>query len=166
MTKEKLKQAVSEIKDCREDVIDKLVQFAPTDSLLFWANNDELVKKQEQLWNPILNWANQEINAKYITTKDLNVPEQDPYSLNNMKNFMKNLSDKELAAFYLASLNMKSELLAAALVKGHISAEQAFDAANLEELWQSEHWGKEDISEQKRQSMKQELCDIEQFLNE
>ena len=83
-----------------------------------------------------------------------------------MKNFISNLSDKELAAFYLASLNMKSELLAAALVKGHISAEQAFDAANLEELWQAEHWGKEDVSEQKRQSLKQELCDIEQFLNE
>ncbi len=166
MTREKLEQAVGEIKNCREDVIDKLVQFAPTDSLLFWANNDELIKKQEELWNPILSWANQEINAKYITTKDLNVPEQDPYSLNNLKNFISNLSDKELAAFYLASLNMKSELLAAALVKGHISAEQAFDAANLEELWQAEHWGKEDISEQKRQSMKKELCDIEQFLNE
>lgn len=166
MTKEKLKQAVSEIKDYREDVIDKLVQFAPTDSLLFWGNNDELIKKQEQLWNPILSWANREINTKYITTKDLNVPEQDPYSLNNMKNFISNLSDKELAAFYLASLNMKSELLAAALVKGHISAEQAFDAANLEELWQAEHWSKEDASEQKRQSLKQELCDIEQFLNE
>ena len=70
MTREKLEQAVGEIKNCREDVIDKLVQFAPTDSLLFWANNDELIKKQEELWNPILSWANQEINAKYITTKD------------------------------------------------------------------------------------------------
>ena len=57
------------------------------------------IKKQEQLWNPILNWANREINAKYITTRDLNVPEQDPYSLSNLKNFMENLSDKELAAF-------------------------------------------------------------------
>ena len=118
MTVEKLKQAVGEIRNCRQDVIDRLVQFAPTDSLLFWGNNDELIKKQEQLWNPILNWANREINAKYITTRDLNVPEQDPYSLSNLKNFMENLSDKELAAFYLAAVNTKSELLAAALVKG------------------------------------------------
>ena len=166
MTVNKLEQAVGEIKVRRGDVIDKLVEFAPTDSLLFWANNDELIKKQEQLWNPILNWANKELNAKYITTKNLDVPEQDEYSINNLKNFMENLSDKELAAFYLASVNMKSELLAAALVKGHISAEQAFDAANLEELWQAEHWGKESVSEQKRQSLKQELRDIEQFLND
>ena len=85
MTVEKLKQAVGEIRNCRQDVIDRLVQFAPTDSLLFWGNNDELIKKQEQLWNPILNWANREINAKYITPRDLNVPEQDPYSLSNLK---------------------------------------------------------------------------------
>lgn len=166
MTVEKLKQAVGEIRNCRQDVIDRLVQFAPTDSLLFWGNNDELIKKQEQLWNPILNWANREINAKYITTRYLNVPEQDPYSLSNLKNFMENLSDKELAAFYLAAVNTKSELLAAALVKGHITAEQAFDAANLEELWQSEHWGRESTSEQRRQDLKRELHDIEQFLRQ
>ncbi len=166
MTVEKLKQAVGEIQERREDVIDRLLQFAPTDSLLFWGNNEDLVKKQEQLWSPVLNWANREINTKYITTRDLNVPEQDEYSLNNLKNFMENLSDKELAAFYLASVNMKSELLAAALVKGHISAEQAFDAANLEELWQTEHWGKESVSEERRQSLKRELHDIEQFLNQ
>ena len=146
MTVEKLKQAVGEIRNCRQDVIDRLVQFAPTD--------------------PILNWANREINAKYITTRDLNVPEQDPYSLSNLKNFMENLSDKELAAFYLAAVNTKSELLAAALVKGHITAEQAFDAANLEELWQSEHWGRESTSEQRRQDLKRELHDIEQFLRQ
>ena len=84
----------------------------------------------------------------------------------NLKNFMENLSDKELAAFYLAAVNTKSELLAAALVKGHITAEQAFDAANLEELWQSEHWGRESTSEQRRQDLKRELHDIEQFLRQ
>ncbi len=166
MTVNKLEQAVGEIQNRREDVIDKLLQFASTDSLLFWGNNEELVKKQEQLWRPVLSWANEEINAKYVTTKGLDVPEQDEYSINNLKNFMENLSDKELAAFYLAAVNMKSELLAAALVKGHINAEQAFNAANLEELWQAEHWGKESASEQKRQDLKKELHDIEQFLRQ
>lgn len=46
MTVEKLKQAVGEIRNCRQDVIDRLVQFAPTDSLLFWGNNDELIKSR------------------------------------------------------------------------------------------------------------------------
>ena len=45
-------------------------------------------------------------------------------------------------------------------------AEQAFDAANLEELWQSEHWGRESTSEQRRQDLKRELHDIEQFLRQ
>ena len=51
-------------------------------------------------------------------------------------------------------------------MKGQITAEQAFDAANLEELWQSEHWGRESTSEQRRQDLKRELHDIEQFLRQ
>ena len=58
MTVEKLKQAVGEIQERREDVIDRLLQFAPTDSLLFWGNNAGLAEKQERLWTPILSWAN------------------------------------------------------------------------------------------------------------
>ena len=166
MIKGKLQQAVSEIKNCRDEVIDKLVQFAPTDSLLFWSNDDDLAQEQEKLWQPILVWANQELNTQYITTKSLNVPEQDQYSLKNLRKFISGLSDKELAAFYIASLNMKSELLAAALIKGKITALQAYEAANLEELWQARHWGIEEVSAQKRQELKQELCDIEQFLHE
>ncbi len=166
MTVKKLTQAIDEIQNHKEDIIDKLLQFAPTDSLLFWGNNESLVKKQEQLWTPILSWANKEINVKYVTTNDLKVPEQEQYSLNNLKKFMENLSDKELAGFYLASINMRSELLAAALVKGYINAEQAFNAANIEELWQAEHWGKEDVSEERRQDLKQELEEIERFLRQ
>ena len=166
MTVEKLKQAVGEIQERREDVIDRLLQFAPTDSLLFWGNNAGLAEKQERLWTPILSWANKEFHTRYATTDGLDVPEQEDGSFSQLRSFMENLSDKELAAFYLASVNMKSELLAAALVKGHISAEQAFDAANLEELWQTEHWGKESVSEERRQSLKRELHDIEQFLNQ
>ena len=36
----------------------------------------------------------------------------------------------------------------------------------LEELWQSEHWGRESTSEQRRQDLKRELHDIEQFLRQ
>ena len=73
-------------------------------------------------------------------------------------------SDKELAAFYLAALNMRSVLLAAALVKGRLNARQAFEASCLEELWQAEKWGVEEEAEKRRQSLKQELVEIEDFL--
>lgn len=164
MTKEKLKQAVCEIKQHRDDIISKLVQFSKNDSLLFWDTDATVAQKQEQLWAPVLQWANQTMNSDYAATDKLEVVEPDSNSLAGLRSFMEGMSDEELAAFYLASMNMKSELLAAALVKGHINADEAYNAAYLEELTQAERWGNDAIADECRQNMKAELSDIEAFL--
>lgn len=164
MTKTKLEQAVCEIKQHRNDVISRLVQFSKTDSLLFWNKDAVWASKQEKLWAPVLRWADKTMNADYITTDKLEVVEQSKHTLEGLQHFIEKMSDKELAAFYLASINMRSELLAAALVKGHINAEQAFDAAYLEELSQAERWGRDELAEERRQLMKNELTEIEDFL--
>lgn len=69
-----------------------------------------------------------------------------------------------MAAFYLAALDMRSVLLAAALVKGHLNAEEVYEAAFLEELWQAENWGIDEEAEEKRRELKAELEEIEDFL--
>jgi chaperone required for assembly of F1-ATPase len=165
MTKQKLEQAMVDIKNHRNEVIEKLMQFSATDAVFFWNTEDNgLAEKQEEVWAPVLDWASKMFNSKYAITANFDVPEQGKSTKDNFKNFMKELSDRELAAFYLASINMKSELLAAALVKGQISANQAFDAACLEEHWQVEHWGKDAIEEQRKDDLRCELNDIESFL--
>ena len=159
-----LEKTAKEIAKNREEVINRLVQFALTDMLLFWGQNKELVKRQEEVWGPILQWASYEVNTKFIKTQSLDVPSQEENSAERLKMFMESLSDKELAGFYVAALNMKSVLLAAALIKGRINAKQAFEAAYLEELWQAESWGVEEEAEKRRSEVRQELCDIENFL--
>ena len=133
-----LEKTAKEIGKNREEVVNRLVRFALTDMLLFWGQNKDLVEKQEKIWGPLLEWASYELNTKFIKTQGLDVPEQEKTSGHRLKLFLESLSDKELAAFYVAALNMKSVLLAAALVKGRINAQEAFEAAYLEELWQAE----------------------------
>ena len=159
-----LEKTAKEIGKDREEVIDRLVRFSLTDMMLFWGQNEDLVKRQEKIWGPLLEWANEEINTKFIRTQGLDVPEQEKTSGYRLKMFLEKLSDKELAAFYAAALNMKSVLLAAALVKGRINAKQAFEAAYLEELWQAENWGVEEEAEKRRAEVRQELVEIEKFL--
>ena len=166
MTNQKLTQAVDEIKQHRCDIIAKLVQFSKTDSLLYWDKDSEIASQQEQLWTPILLWAGQTLHADYKTTSKIELINQEKKALDNMRQFMESMNDKELAAFYLASMNMKSELLAAALVKGKINAEQAYKAAYIEEICQAERWGKDELAEKRRQELKQELTEIEDFLKQ
>ncbi len=159
-----LKKSVSEIAKDRQIIIEKLVKFSLTDMLLFWSANEDLAKHQQKLWLPVLNWAKQDLETKYKTTKTLDVPEQDSHTGEKLKLFLQSLSDKELTGFYFAALNMRSVLLAAALVKGKITAQQAYEASCLEELWQAEKWGNDKAADCRRKSLLEELKEIETFV--
>lgn len=160
----RLKEVTKEIAVHREEIIKKLVQFSLTDLLLFWGNEKDLIIRQEKEWAPLLVWAQEELNTKFTVTHNLDVPDDNKTSGYRLKYFLEQMTDKELAAFYVAALNMRSVLLASALVKGRINAEQAFQAAFLEELWQAENWGTDEEAEKKRQDMKNELQEVENFL--
>ena len=166
MVEQKLQQAVNDIKNYRSDIISKLIQFSKTDSLLFWDTDAKVAQRQQEVWGPIMQWMGEMLHAQYITSTNLNVPLQKANTLKNFQKFLETMSDKELAAFYLAALNMRSGILAAAFVKGKINAKQAFEASALEELVQSEHWGKDKLAEERRSKMLNELKDIEKFLKQ
>ena len=75
------------------------------------------------------------------------------------------MDNKELACYYAATLNMKSVLLALALVKGRIDAKKAGELAYLEELWQNEMWGTDSEAVKRRNERCNELAVIERYLN-
>lgn len=158
-----LEKTAAEIGKNRQEIIDRLVVFSQTDMLLFWGYEKGLIERQEKVWGPILQWANNEINVEFVKTQGLNVPENRE-SGEKLRDYLNSFSNKELAAFYMAALNMKSVLLAIALVKKRLSAKEAFEAAFLDELWQAEHWGVEKEAEERRAALKQELQEVEDFL--
>ena len=161
-----LEKAREEIAKNRAEVIERLVQFSMTDLLLFWGQEKDLMERQTKIWGPILAWAEEKMKAKFATTQSLDVPQENQASGYRLKVFLENLSDKELTAFYAAALQMRSVLLAAALVGGKINAEEAFQAAFLDELWQAENWGSDEEAEKRRQTIKSEIIEIERFLQE
>lgn len=158
-----LDQAVKEIGKQREEVIAKLLELARTDLLFFWGENKDLFLRQEKEWMPILDWASQILKAKLEKTDKLDVPENKEMAA-PMAKILGDMSDKELACYYAATLNMRSALLALALVKGRIDAEEACNLSYLEELWQNEMWGTDAEAKSKRQERCDELKEIEEYL--
>ena len=164
MVGEELKAALKDASLNKQEIIDKMCEFAQTDVLLFWNDNPELVARQNEFWFPVLRWIGQELNIQLKTSTSLDVPNQEEKFAVALKRYLEKFSDKELIAFYKAALDMRSVMLAAALVKGKIDAEQAFQAAYLEELWQAEKWGKVEDAEKSRAKAKADLVEIETFL--
>lgn len=158
-----LKQAAADIAADREAIIERLVQFSTTDMLLFWGNEKALIERQSKVWQPIIKWVNDSMESHFKATQSLEVKENEKDGA-KVRKFLHSLSDKELAAFYAAALATRSVLLASALVKGKINAEQAFEAAYLEELWQAENWGSVEEAEKSRAERKKEIADIVAFL--
>ena len=123
-----------------------------------------MAERKQKLWRQILDWAQQKVNVHLKTTQGIDVPEQEEEMNSRLRTFLDGLDDRQLLAFFKAALDMRSVLLAAALVKGKISAEQAFEAAFVEELWQSENWGVVEETAQRWKQLKSELKEIETFL--
>ena len=161
---EDLQKMLKEIPEQRSLILDKLVEFSLTDMMLFWGQNKELVAQQEKIWGPLLQWVEQEFDTKLKTTQNLDVPEQDQKLVYRLNFELQKLSDRQLVAFYAMALRTRSVLLALAFVKGKINAQEAFQAAALEEIWQAEKWGKDEEAESRRQTMRQELEEIQDFL--
>lgn len=158
-----LDEATKDVAQNREEIITKLLELAKTDLLFFWGENKDLFLRQEKKWMPILEWASQILKAKLETTDKLDVPANEEMKA-PMAKMLKEMSNKELACYYAATFNMRSALLALALVKGKISAEEACELSYLEELWQNEVWGTDPEAKSKRQERCEELQEIEKYL--
>ena len=160
------KAMVKDVAQHREEIIERMVNFSLTDTLLF-RNPDavELIEEERKVWDPIVDWAKEKMAVDFKASESLEVPIENNASLPRLQVFLESLSDKELVAFYEVSKITKSVLLAAAFVRGKVNAEDAFRAAFLEEIWQADKWGHEAQADKRRDEIKQELKDVENFLN-
>lgn len=161
--KETLDKAVKEIEQYREEIEKKLLEFARSDLLFFWGEKRDLYLKQKTEWQPIIDWIEESLKVKVNKTDKLDVPDNEEMQ-KPLKNVFDKMSNKELACYYAAVLNMKSVLLALALVKGRIDAETAGKLSYLEELWQNEIWGSDDEAVKRRKERCEELALIESYL--
>lgn len=155
-----------DIRQHREELIERLVKFSLNDVLLFWSSDEDLRHEQEKKWMPVIHWVDENVNARFKTTSGIDTPAVNAESALELSKYIHQFSDKELAAFYIAALNMRSVLLALALVKGFINAEQAFEMSELEELYQAQKWGKVPEAEKRRDNLKKSIVAVEKYLRQ
>ena len=160
------KKLEQEIALHREELVDRLTDFARTDVMLFLSTDKKLLEEQKSKWLPIVNWVNQTVNTHFKPTTSLDVSPVSKNFLADFKTYIRAFSDKEMTVFYTAALDMHSVLLALALVKGKIDAKQAFELSEMEELFQARNWGKEAVAEARRRAIRDKLQEAQAYLQE
>lgn len=136
--------AIDRIRLKRADVVGAVTAFAGTDLLCYRADEPpELVARQTERWQPLLDWAADELEAAMtVTTGVLPVP-QPAAAIDRLRDIVDGLDTFHLAGVSAAAAAAGSVVVALALAAGRIEAGEAGDVALLDEEFQMERWGQD-----------------------
>lgn len=143
----------------RADVIAEIAKYATTDLLCYRADEPrELVERQQQIWQPLLDWAEARLDASFTVTQGVTPVVQMPATLASIERAIAAHDTMRLVALHLATTACGSVVLGLALLAERISAEEAFAAAQLDETFQIEHWGEDAEQTKTRAALKEDIA--------
>ena len=142
----------------REAAIDQIADYAGTDLLCYRAAEPlELVQRQRERWQPLLDWAAESYRAKLnLTTGLLPVAQPEP-ALQRLRARVEQLRDWPLIGLHAATTALGSLVLGLALLEDRIDPEAAFTASLLDELFEIERWGEDPESARRHVALRREV---------
>lgn len=139
--------ALEKVAPQRAEVVAMLAAYGDSDLLCYRATHPEaLIARQAQGWDPILAWAAAELQAPLRTTPGVMHLAQDPQVLARLHDRLARMSDFHIAAFHDLVAISGSLILAFAVVRGRLSAAEAWELSRIDETWQAEQWGVDDVA--------------------
>ncbi|WWC92413.1 uncharacterized protein L201_007370 [Kwoniella dendrophila CBS 6074] len=126
----------------RSGVIDQMMKYLDTDTILFTSDTpSSLVRMQHEHWDPLHSWLKETYDVKLNPAEGFSPPRQSEEVKIKLKSVLEGMDGWELAAFERAAYASKSFVIALALCKGQLTADQAANASHVEVRSQIEQWG-------------------------
>jgi chaperone required for assembly of F1-ATPase len=123
-------------------IVDMLSEYAGTDLLCYRATTPQsLIEDQARLWDPLLHWSGNAMNAPMNVTSGVMFTAQDDASVNMYRRQLMALNHYQLAGVHDLITISGSAVISMALIANHITLEQAWMAATVDEAWQEKQWG-------------------------
>ena len=135
----------------RATVIAAVLRFAETDTLCYRADPDAaLHQRQLEVWEPLLTAAEQRCDVHFERIDGVIHRPQPPTTLARMTRVLETHDAFTLAALETLASLAASLIVALAAIAPGADAGMLWNAANLEEDWQAELWGKDAEAEELR----------------
>jgi len=137
----------------RREVIDDLVRYAGSD-LVFYRGSDpaRLVEAQNGAWSPILDWARDAHGARFLLSEGVMHVSQPEQAIGAIRSAVEEVrSPFALTALHVMTTLTGSVLIALAHASGILSADEAWGAAHVDELFQESVWGQDHEAMVRRQ---------------
>ncbi|MBY5445146.1 MULTISPECIES: ATP12 family chaperone protein [Rhizobium] len=133
-------------------IFEDILRFSSSDLICYRAEEPELlVARQAERWDPVIDWAANDLGARFILVEGV-MPHEQPREATAA--FAVTLARYDnpmaLAALHTVTTLTGSAILALALAEGRVTVEEAWSLAHLDEDWTIEHWGSDEEAEQRR----------------
>jgi chaperone required for assembly of F1-ATPase len=157
--------AIDLVRPRRAEVVAELTDYGATDLVCYRAAGPAaLVERQAALWQPLLDWTAQGLDAPLSTTESTLAVAQPEGSLAALGRAVKSHDDMELAALATAVKASGSLVIALALSAGRLDPAAAFEAAELDASHQIEAWGEDPEAARRRAAVMNDLRAARRFL--
>lgn len=158
--------AIDRIAPDTASFVTDLGRYAEADLLCYRADAPaELAARQSEKWDPVLNWAGARFGARFhLGTGILHIPQPDE-TIAHLRAAVARLDPFRLAALSPLTTISGSLVIALALVDGALDPQVAFDLAHLDELWQVEQWGEDELALKAREARKADFLAATAFLD-
>jgi chaperone required for assembly of F1-ATPase len=132
-------------------VVDELIPYAETDTLCYRAEPDEALGiRQRAIWDPLLTAAEARWQAHFVRVAGIMHRPQPDETLARLRADLESRDGFTLAAIKTTASLAASLVLGLMAVEPGADVDALWDAANLEEDWQAELWGKDDEAQARR----------------
>lgn len=142
-----------------EAVAEDVLRFSSTDLLCYRAGTpQELVERQSEAWDPVLDWARNALGARFILAEGVMHVEQPREAVAAIALHLRGRSDPlRLAAIHLMTSLTGSALLALAVEAGALDPEAAWAAAHVDEDWNISQWGEDAEAAARRATRRRDM---------
>lgn len=137
--------AIDKVTSQFDDVVAYVAAYGETDLLCYRSDGpDGLVRRQTEIWDPILDWAEATYGARLAVTAGVMPVAQDPVALERLKNAVADHSAFQLAALHDLVALSGSLILGLAAARNLKKPEHLFKVSRLDEDHQIQQWGEDE----------------------
>ena len=136
--------------DAPRPVADEIEKYLRSDLVCYRAEApDGLVEKQARAWDPVLAWARDRFNARFVLAQGVMHVAQPRESVEALRSAIPTEPWRLGAVSSITTLT-GSGLLAVALAHRALDPGEVWSAAHVDEDWQMSQWGRDELALQRR----------------
>ncbi|RCL00562.1 MAG: ATPase [Candidatus Tokpelaia sp. JSC189] len=133
------------IVDDSQPIVEDILRFVATDMLFYRAVSPrKLAIRQNEQWNPLLDWVEREIGAYFVIGEGVMHIEQPYEAVLAVSLYLRRFTSPfALAALHAITTLTGSALIALGIATGEIDIAKGWRLAYLDEDWTAEQWGQD-----------------------